>query len=334
MDKRKLIIDTDPGIEDAIAIMLINASEVFDIKALTTVYGNASLNQASLNTMYLTQLYSMNCPIAVGANRAMVKSVPFDEKQNGRNGLGNFRYPNPKRRLHDRWAWELIYETALESDNELEILTLGPLTNIAIALLKYPNLKDMIKTIYIRAGAATIGNVSPYAEFNIYQDPYAASVVLNSGINRIVMIDLDCCMDVYLSDSDCDRMLILKSKLGPMYEALWKYKRKFQKEYIDRYFEVEDNLKGRNIFFDAVASAVATDETITGLKSVYVTCETQSSINYGQTVFDWNNRLNMNQNVELVRGVNQDRFKEMFQGSFSFYMNEKAADEVNKDAEE
>ena len=322
MDKRKLLIDTDPGIDDALAIMLANASGVFDILAITTVFGNAPLNETAKNALFLRDMYGIDCKVAVGAQQAMVKSMPFDENIHGKNGLGNFQYSYIKGKPHDRWAWELLYELAKESEGELEILALGPLTNIAIALLKYPSLKDMIKKIVIMGGSASSGNVSPYAEFNIHQDPYAANIVFSASFRDLTLVDLDSCNTAFLEDGESDRMLIQKSKLGSLYETLRKYQRKQFREYLELHPTLKESREGKNVFYDAIATAVAIDPSIAVIEPYFVTCETESLLNYGQTIVDWNGRINRKPNVNLARSVNREIFSSMFFEALASYLKE------------
>ena len=180
-------------------------------------------------------------------------------------------------------------------------------------------------------GAVSSGNTLPNSEFNLYQDPYAASIVLSAGFNDLVLVDLDGCMSGYLTDAEADRMLILKSKLGPLYEELRKHQRKYLNEYISEHPEIKENMKGKNIYYDAIAAAVAAMGTeVAEFEPCYVTCETQSSINYGQAIFDFSGRLNKKFNVDLVRNINRDYFVKMIFESLTMYLpdteNEKVGD--------
>ncbi len=323
MGKRPIIIDTDPGVDDATAIMMVQASGRFDIEGITAVHGNVPLEHTANNALYLSDLYGIDCPVAIGAHRAMLVSLPKAEDVHGGNGLGGFQYRRPDKKFYHKPAWELIYEKAVEFDGELELFAIGPLTNIAIAVLKYPRLRDLIKNIVIMAGAAHAGNVSPYAEFNVWQDPQAASVVLDFGFKSLTMVDLDCCYTGYLTDQEADRMLILKTKLGPLYEAMRYFKRKFQRELAKQYTGIKEFAEGKNVYCDAVAAAVLIDPEIAVLEPYRVFCETQSVLNFGQTVVDWNCRFNQRPNVMLARSVDRDRFASMFFDSLDFYDSER-----------
>ena len=323
MVKRPLIIDTDPGIDDATAIMMMQASSRFDIKGITTVHGNVPLEHTANNALYLSELYKIDCPVAVGAQRAMLVSLPKAQDIHGGNGLGGFLYRRPDRTFHHKRAWELIHDAAEACGGELEILALGPLTNIAIAVLKYPKLRRLIKNVVIMAGAAHAGNVSPYAEFNVWQDPQAASVVLDFGFKSLTMVDLDCCYTGYLTTREADGMLTLKSPIGPLFESMRLFKRRSQQERLSKHSASAEFEEGKSIYCDAVAAAVITEPDIATVEPYYVFCETQSVLNFGQTVVDWNNRFNRRPNVKLARSVDRDRFVRMFFDSVEYYDSER-----------
>ena len=319
VSKRKLIIDTDPGIDDAIALMLVEASGVFELMGLTAVYGNSSLQNTVKNLSFLRDLYKMNCNIAVGASRSILVSKPTGEDANGLNGLGGYSYPAPTASIVDKWAWDFIYETAKDCEGDLELLTLGPLTNIATAVLKYPMLAEIIKKITVMAGSSGAGNATPYAEYNAYRDAHALSVVLEAGFRDLVIVDLRCCMTGYLTDAECDRMLIVKSHLGPVYEQMRLYQRKYRNELIKENAALRELFEGKNVFCDSVAAAVAVKNETEDMKPYYVGCEVQSSINYAQTVIDWNSRFNRKPNARLASEVNRDEFSAMVFDSFNFF---------------
>lgn len=323
MPKRPVIIDCDPGIDDATAIMMMQASGRFDIKGITAVHGNVSLSHTANNALYLADLYGIDCPVAKGASRAMLISLPKAENIHGGNGLGGFQHPIPDRPFYPKPAWELIWEKAQECEGELEIFAIGPLTNIAIAALKYPMLRELVSKVVIMGGAAHAGNASPYAEFNIWQDPHAASVVFDLGFKSLTMVDLDCCYTGYMTDAEADKMLILKSKLGPLYEKMRYFKRRLNKDMAKEKEGGEEFAPGKNVYCDAVAAAIAIDSGIAVLQPYHVFCETQSVLNFGQTVVDWNSRFNQRPNVLLARSVDRDRFVEMFFDSFNYYDGER-----------
>ena len=323
MTRRPLIIDADPGIDDAIAIMMMQASGLFEFKGITAVHGNVPLEYTANNALYLSELYGINCPVAVGARRSMLVSLPKAAAVHGENGLGGFQYPSPAKSFHHKYAWDLIYDAALACEGELELLATGPLTNIAIAALKYPLLRELIKHMVIMAGAARSGNVSPSAEFNVWQDPQAASVVLNFGFKNLTMVDLECCYTGYLTEQEADRMLVVKSPLTRLFETMRLYKRKSERALQKKGAGLGEFTEGRSVYCDAVAAAVMIEPALCAAEPRYVFCETQSVLNFGQTIVDWNSRLGREPNVLLARSVLRDRFKELLFDSIDYYDREK-----------
>lgn len=323
MDKRPVIIDTDPGIDDAMAIMMMQASGRFDIKGITAVHGNVTLEHTADNALYLSELYNIDCPVALGARRALIVSFSNAKEIHGSNGLGGFRYNRPQKSFYHKKAWELIYETALACEGELEIFAIGPLTNIAIAALKYPRLKELVKNVVIMGGAAHSGNVSPYAEFNIRQDPHAASVVLDFGFKNLTMVDLDCCYGAYLTDQQADRLLILKSPIGPLFESIRFFQRKSLRELAEKNAGMKEFANDKNVFCDAAAAAVMIEPDIAKFESYHVFCEAQSLLNFGQTVVDWSGRFNQKPNAALARSLDRDWFCKMFFDSVDYYDSER-----------
>jgi len=323
MERRPIVIDTDPGVDDATAIMMLKASGLFDIRGITAVHGNVHLEHTANNALYLSKLYGIDCPVAAGAKRAMLVSLPKAGDVHGENGLAGFSYQPPGRELYEKHAWELIYDVAVECEGELELFAIGPLTNIAVAVLKYPALRELVKNVVIMAGAAHSGNVSPYAEFNAWQDPHAASVVLNFGFKNLTMVDLDCCYSGYLTDKEADRMLAIKSPIGPLYEAMRLYKRRYRREHLKNNAASGEFAEGRDVYCDAVAAAVLIDPEIAVKEPQYVFCETRSVLNFGQTIIDWNGRFNRQPNVQLAGVVDRERFVRMFFDSADYFDSER-----------
>jgi len=189
MLRRPIIIDTDPGVDDTIAIMLAHSHPELDIKAITPVTGNVQYALTSRNALFLREYLDIDCKVANGSNTPLFIVNKDAGDIHGTGGMGGYAVPTPKKDF-DGYAWDIIKEEAEKAQGELEIITLGPLTNIAVTLLRYPEVKPLIKRIVCMAGSATIGNMNPYAEFNVWIDPEAADIVFTSGI-PVVMCGLD-----------------------------------------------------------------------------------------------------------------------------------------------
>ncbi len=188
-----LLIDTDPGVDDFFCLCIGCAfSEIFDLKAVTTIGGNNSTDTTTKNALDILRLLNRD-DVPVGRGSDSFLTHPFGEsvtKFHGENGLGNLTIPASEKAPHKLCACDLIYETARSCDGKLVIVTVGPETNLALAFKKYPDLKDMISKIVVMGGSLTTGNCSPYAEANIFHDAEAADVVFSSGIH-IDMIGLN-----------------------------------------------------------------------------------------------------------------------------------------------
>ncbi|MEG2233585.1 MAG: nucleoside hydrolase [Oscillospiraceae bacterium] len=186
-----VIIDTDPGIDDAIAIMLAQASDRIEIVGLTPVDGNVKAEHTFKNALNLSEFLGINCPVAKGAEKQLsVQASAHGENIHGVTGLGNVILPEAKGSFVEEPAWDFIYSKAKELKGELVIAAIGPLTNVAKAIISHPDIKNYIKKLVIMGGGTEGGNRTPYAEFNFWIDPPAAEVVFNSGI-PIVMAGLN-----------------------------------------------------------------------------------------------------------------------------------------------
>ena len=201
MNKTKIILDTDPGNDDLLAIIMALKTELLDVRGLTIVGGNASIEHTTVNALsLLTYMERIEVPVYVGnasaLNEASTSAEEFEEFKShrieihGETGL-HVSLPNPSIGPQKIHAVEFIIGEAERHKGELIIVPVGPLTNIALALKKQPRLVDWVKSINLMGGAVNVpGNVTKYAEFNIYCDPEAANAVLSSGID-IKMCGLD-----------------------------------------------------------------------------------------------------------------------------------------------
>jgi inosine-uridine nucleoside N-ribohydrolase len=175
-----VLLDCDPGHDDAVA--LIYAARHLDLRAITTVFGNQSLDHVTRNALSLCRLVQLDIPVAAGADRPLVAQPIHGGTIHGRTGLDGAELPEPDRAPADMHAVELILRTARAHRGELVIAATGALTNVALALATEPRLKDWLRGITIMGGTTGVGNVTEIAEFNIYADPEAADRVLRAGV--------------------------------------------------------------------------------------------------------------------------------------------------------
>lgn len=275
MSKIPVIIDTDPGTDDTTAILMCLACEELDIRALTAVGGNVGIDKAAVNALKIAELSGKDVKVAVGTRAPVVRPLVNAEYVHGVTGLGNVVLPDPKKSFYEKDAMETIYEEAILADGRLKILALGPLTNIAVALLKYPDLKDKIDSIVFMGGAMNLGNITAAAEFNIYADPEAAKIVFGSGIH-MVMVGLDVTYETIVTKEENKRIHALKSKQAQVVAKLIDYT-------IDREGPFND---AGGVMHDPLAAAALIDPTVIETEHYYVDVEVRSELTRGKTVAD------------------------------------------------
>jgi len=188
MSRRKILIDCDPGHDDAVAILF--AARHLDLVAITTVAGNNSLENTTRNALAVLELAGLDVPLAMGCAHPLAQPPAAAAAVHGKSGLDGAELPEPARRPVAAHAVDLIVETAARHRGELILAAVGPQTNVALALRREPRLKDWLAEITVMGGSTGAGNVTPAAEFNIHSDPEAAWAVFNSGA-RLRMVGLN-----------------------------------------------------------------------------------------------------------------------------------------------
>lgn len=200
-----IIIDCDPGHDDAIALMLAAASPELDLHAVTTVAGNTRLEQTTANAIRVLDLLGLETPVAAGADRPIVRELVVAEYVHGVTGLDGPRLAPPSRPPQALPAVPFIAALLEESLHPVTLVPIGPLTNIALLLASHPHLVEKIDRIVLMGGSMGQGNVTPSAEFNIYVDPEAAHRVFASGID-VTMIGLDVTHKALLRAANAERL--------------------------------------------------------------------------------------------------------------------------------
>lgn len=199
MPPEKVILDCDPGIDDALAILLAFASPELKVTAITTVSGNLHVDKTSVNALKILELIGVkDVPVAKGAEKPLFRELPKDPFSHGEDGLGNTWLPEPNLKLHPKHALDIIIEEVFENKEDILLISTGPLTNIALALLKERRLAKWVKKHIMIGGIYGVTpygymnatGLTPVSEWNINVDPEAAKIVFNSGMN-IVAIGLD-----------------------------------------------------------------------------------------------------------------------------------------------
>jgi purine nucleosidase len=189
----RILIDTDPGIDDALALFFALASPGVQLEAVTTVSGNVPVEMTTRNALALLDLAGRSeVPVARGAGRPLLREAVYAAHVHGENGVGDVELPAPQRGPADVRAVATIIQTVLGAPGEISLVTLGPLTNLALAARLEPRIVEAAREVVIMGGALRVpGNVTPAAEFNIYADPHAAQIVFSAGWPvRLVSLDV------------------------------------------------------------------------------------------------------------------------------------------------
>jgi pyrimidine-specific ribonucleoside hydrolase len=272
-----VIIDCDTGVDDAVALICGFAAEQLDIVAITTVAGNQTLAKTSQNTLNLVEFLGYDFKVAIGADKPIVRELQTAEHVHGSGGLGGVILPKAKNTFYEKTAIETIMEEAKKHKGELEIVAIGPLTNIAQAILTCPSLKETIKRITLMGGSIDGGNHTSSAEFNIFVDPEAAQIVFNSGI-PVVMVGLEVTEKAYLTKEEIESLKVSKAddKISKEVKAL-----------LDNMLEICTmfGYKGA-VMHDPLALCYLLDESLIKTKSMNIQVETQGEITRGKTVAD------------------------------------------------
>jgi len=195
-------LDTDPGVDDAMAMALLFALKEYDVKGVSAVAGNVELEKTFRNARDLVAFFGRkDVPVYAGADRPLFRAPRTAYFVHGENGLGNVPLPASDAPVEQQPAWDALYEAAKAADGELTLVAVGPLTNVALALSKYGTLPKLLKRIVIMGGSASYGNATPAAEANIFCDAEAASTVFQCGV-PIVMCGLDATMKAFAPPAD------------------------------------------------------------------------------------------------------------------------------------
>jgi purine nucleosidase len=296
--KRKIIIDTDPGIDDAMAIMLAIKCGIFDICAITTVCGNSTIYNTTRNAKYILNLLDANfIPLFSGAQKPLKRPL-IQADIHGKSGLAGI---NPKNiPLLTNNAVDKIISIVKNNPNKLTLVALGPLTNIAEAILKSPNVMIKIKEIIIMGGTInTPGNKSGVAEFNIFVDPEAASIVFSFPIKK-ALVPLDACNNVALSIADFEKINNKKLKTVLL---------KMVKPYVNKL--VQENGSKKAIMYDPLTIYYLINKKAASTYSLPILIETKSVLARGMTVIDSSQDCARN-NTVIVNSIDADVFKNDF----------------------
>ena len=297
--RKKIIIDTDPGQDDAVAILLALASTELQVVGITCVAGNVELELTTINACKICELAGRPDTIVVaGAAKPISRSLVTAKHVHGRTGLDGVDLPTPKMKISDINAVDFIIETLLNSKNkEITMCALGPLTNLALAIVKEPKIIKKIDQIVLMGGGFFEGgNITPAAEFNIFVDPEAASIVVNSGV-KIVMMPLDVTHKVLATKSFIEKVLLIDSNTSAAVAGLLNF--------FGRYDSKKYGSDGAPLHDPNVIAYLLKPDYYRG-KNINVEIELGSDLTLGMTVADWWQVTRKRKNVHFIKDVQTD----------------------------
>lgn len=271
-----LLIDTDPGIDDALALFLALASPEVQIEAVTTVSGNVHVDITTRNALALLELAGRpDIPVARGSDRPLVRQPVIADYVHGQNGLGGVTLPDPQRQPVSNHAVDVIIQKIMEAPGEITLAAIGPLTNIALAVRREPHIAQLVREVMIMGGALRVpGNVTPVSEFNIFADPQAAHIVMHAGWPiRLVSLDV-----TDKAQMQREQFAALASSGHPVTRCM--------KRMADYHLDEFGSARGITAFhmYDPLCLAAAIQPDLIDWKPAYVDVELSGTLTLGATV--------------------------------------------------
>ncbi len=315
---RKIILDTDPGSDDAMALMLALNSPELDVRAVTVVPGNVTAKQGLENALRMMSLANRcDIPVAAGAQHPLFQKLITAEFWHGKNGLANIELPPSKCKVDSRYGPDLIIELVHAAPHEITLVPVGPLTNIALAVERDPSIVPLVKEVILMGGSITGGNSTAAAEANIYNDPEAAQIVFQAGW-PLTMVGLDVGDKTLLSPKYLEQ---LGQTHGPVNDFIYQVAHYL----ID--LSAQFGFNGTPMY-DPLAVGVAIDATLVRAPPMHVEVETRGDFTRGETVANRRNAVERNvlhgdryiiegldkvePNAKVCVDVDADRFLQLF----------------------
>jgi len=301
MSARKIIIDTDPGQDDAVAILLALASpDEIDVLGITCVAGNVPLELTARNARMVCELAGRpDMPVFAGCDRPLGRALVTAEHVHGRTGLDGPSLPDPEMRLQDQHAVDFIIDTVCAHPGTVTLVPIGPLTNIAAVIKKAPDVIGNIQEILLMGGAYfQVGNITPTAEFNIFVDPDAAKIVFDAGIPLTVM-PLDVTHKALVTRARNDAFRALGNHVGVAVAEMT--------DFFERYDREKYGSDGAPLHDPCTIAYLIRPDLFSG-RFVNVEIETQSNLTMGMTVADWWGVTDRAPNAMFMGDVDADGF--------------------------
>ncbi|HDG9806123.1 TPA: pyrimidine-specific ribonucleoside hydrolase RihA [Raoultella planticola] len=306
-----IILDCDPGHDDAIAIVLALASPELDVKAITSSAGNQTPEKTLRNVLrMLTLLQRQDIPVAGGARKPLMRELIIADNVHGESGLDGPALPEPDFAPQSVTAVELMAKTLRESPQPVTIVATGPQTNVALLLNSHPELHDKIARIVMMGGAMVLGNWQPAAEFNIYVDPEAAEIVFQSGI-PVVMAGLDVTHRAQIHGLDIERFRQLGNPVATIVAELLDFFMEYHKD-------AKWGFTGAPLHDPCTIAWLLTPQLFTSVER-WVGVETQGKYTQGMTVVDYYFLTGNQPNTTVLLDVDREGFVDLLAERLAFY---------------
>ncbi len=312
---RKLILDVDTGTDDAVAIMLAALHPALELVGCTTVNGNLEVQYCTDNTLrVLDYVGRPDIPVFEGQNRPMVRPdfpIPRKERKITGNHVRELDIPASARRKQTMRAVEFLIETYRATTDEITLVPVGPLTNVGLAISLDPKIVDRIPEIVIMGGAHWTGNVTPAAEFNVWADPEASSLVFEAPFRRRVLLPLDATHKALISSADCARLRALGTNAGDAAASF--IQRRILAHTDNQPMELADTAP----VHDALCVAYLIDPSVIATRHLNVGLETTGTLTIGRTVIDTNHRSGRPPNTHVAFDADPRKFVDLLAETFA-----------------
>ena len=309
MDKRKIILDCDPGHDDAVAITLAGINEKIDLLGITVVAGNQTLEKTSVNALNVCQCLGLDVPVYAGCGRPMIREKMVAADIHGETGLDGPVFEPLTKKLEDQHAVLYMIDTLMKSDGDITVVTTGPMTNLGMAMRLEPAIIRKIQEIVLMGCAYTTGNVTPAAEFNIIADADAAYVAFTSG-RPITMVGLDVTRKALCYPSIVERMDKIGNKASKLFVDLMKHFCTSQKAVF--------GWEGGPLH-DPITIAYLIDPTVLKTKPMHAEIDIRGTQSYGRTNCDYFGYQKKEPNANVGIDIDVEKFWDLVEDNLRKY---------------
>ena len=301
---KRILLDTDPGIDDSLAILLALASPEISLEGMSIVHGNCSTRQGTINALSVMELAkASNIPVHIGCELPLVQPSLLAPETHGNTGLGYAKLPEPLSQPKVRKGSDFLIEKIMSSPGKMTLVCIGPLTNVALAIRQEPRIVEAVREVFIMGGAIRHeGNTTPLAEFNTFVDPHAAHIVFHSGM-PITLTPLDVTYECVLQQDDVNRLLKIDSPITKFIADATRFYMEFHDEY--------QEIQGCAIN-DPLTLALTFMPELCDYQALYVDIDISGGISIGNTFADFYRMTKKPANMKVALGVRARRFIELF----------------------